>query len=425
MWSELNDWVTSQLPGASVIGSIGLLFLGGALASLLPCVYPLYPITVATLQRRRSAFGPWLHPAVYYVGLILCYAALGAAAASTGGAFSVLLRAPLANLAIGIALFAMALAVVGALNFPVFQTSGPRGDSVASTFILGAAVGLLSSACVGPVVVSVLLGVVSSARGGWAASSVALASLKLACFGAGVGGPVLGIGVLGLSLPKSGRWIPWVQRVFGVAIGIAGWSYAAKGLEGYGFSEEATHGVLLSGSGLLAALYFLQSADVPTLERTKRAVLGVSVLTCALVMIRLLLPLEAPSYAAPALAAARPFEEQGGLRWYLEKDAAYAKAKRTGKPVFIDFFGEWYTNCKAFEASLRSNDRLRSALDSAVLLKVYYGSELFQEYRADSRLPELGVGLPFFLITDATGNVLYKTTDFTRADDMMLFLPSS
>jgi thioredoxin:protein disulfide reductase len=57
-----------------------------------------------------------------------------------------------------------------------------------------------------------------------------------------------------------------------------------------------------------------------------------------------------------------------------------------------------------------------------VLLKVYDSSDLFKEYRNDPRFPELKVGLPFFLITDTQGNLLYKTNDYLKTEEMQLFL---
>ena len=47
---------------------------------------------------------------------------------------------------------------------------------------------------------------------------------------------------------------------------------------------------------------------------------------------------------------------------------------------------------------------------------------LFDVYAADPRFPELNVGLPFFVITDAKGHLLFKTTDYLQTEDMALFL---
>ena len=48
---------------------------------------------------------------------------------------------------------------------------------------------------------------------------------------------------------------------------------------------------------------------------------------------------------------------------------------------------------------------------------------LLDEYKNDPRFPELKVGLPFFLITDAKQQLLYKTSDYTKSQEMALFLP--
>jgi len=69
-----------------------------------------------------------------------------------------------------------------------------------------------------------------------------------------------------------------------------------------------------------------------------------------------------------------------------------------------------------------ASDKLNAALERAVLLKVRDSTALFEEYRRDSRFPELKVGLPFLLVTDANGSLLYKTSDYTKTDEIALFL---
>ena len=106
----------------------------------------------------------------------------------------------------------------------------------------------------------------------------------------------------------------------------------------------------------------------------------------------------------------------------MDHDAAYAAAKEKNKPVFIDFHADWCTNCKEFQKTTQSNLTLNEALKNAVLLKVYEGSATFKKYAADTRFPELKVGLPFFVITDKDENLLYKTNDYLKSDEMSMFL---
>lgn len=125
---------------------------------------------------------------------------------------------------------------------------------------------------------------------------------------------------------------------------------------------------------------------------------------------------------AEGISEAPKFEKKGKLTWYLDKEAAYIEAKKTGKNVFIDFYANWCTNCKAFEKMTHEDETLIASLESTVLLKIYDTTPAFQEYSADSRFPELKVGLPFFVITNTDGELVYKTNDYMKTEEMGLFL---
>jgi len=422
--AHANDWLSRQLGGSTGTASFGLLFLGGVLASLLPCVYPLYPITAAVLARRQSRLGRFAHPLVYYAGLGGIYFLFGVVAAVTGGSFNDLLRLPAVNLIIGGVLVLLALATAGLLHLPAVTRAGTdRGTGLTNTFAMGAGAGMLSSACVGPVVVSILVSMAASV-GRVTTGVVLIAATKMLLFGLGVGLPFALIGIFGLALPRSGPWMVRVQQAFAVLIGWFGVSYVLKGLCCVGLSESTSH-ALLAGIALLGAATFLaQSSDRDLQDRIKRTVLAVAGVIGFFVIGRSLLLTSSAVAASPASPAATvsETEQHGNLTWYLDKSAAYAAAARTGKPVFLDFHGDWCTNCQAFQKKTLSDADLNGALNKAVLLKVRDTTSLFDQYRSDSRFPELKVGLPFFVITDAKGSLLYKTSDFTKSDEMALFL---
>lgn len=429
LFDRLNDWVGAQLAASSGAESFVFLFLGGLLASLLPCVYPLYPITVSILRGRESKLGRYAHPVAYYTGLSGVYFSFGVIAALTGGAFNEVLRLPAANLTVGAVLFALALATVGYLHFPTISADfQPKDRGLSGSIVMGGLAGLLSSACVGPVVVSILVGLAANAEA-LTVGAALLASAKMLAFGLGVGFPILLIGVLGVSLPRGGRWMVAVQWVFGALIAYFALGYVYKGLGGVGVRDGAAHAVVLGAALLLSAAFLLQRAETPKTERTRNALLALAAATGFLVMARAVVPtpMSAMSMVPGVMAASAQealVEERGALTWYLDPEAAYAAAKKSGKPVFVDFYGDWCANCKAFEALAESDASLRAALQDAVLLKVYDTSPLFRSYRDDPRFPELRVGLPFFLITNPEGDVLYKTSDFTKTDEMVLFLSS-
>ena len=425
VFDQMNDWVGSQLAESTGIGSYLFLFLGGAMASLLPCVYPVYPLTVNFLRNRSSKMGRFAHPLAYYLGLAGIYLLFGIIASLTGGAFNEILRLPLANLSIGILLFIMALATVDYLHLPLF---GGQIDSehqgLGGTVLMGAGAGLLSSACVGPIVVSILIAIASNASGITFALA-ATAAIKMMLFGLGVGVPVLLLGVFGLALPKSGKWMLYVQWAFAVLIGYFAYGYLVKGLNGLGLSNQVAFYIFLGAVLLFMAAFQLQAKEKPKQQRVSLALYSLAGVIGFFIIGANMLPsggIAASNQSNIANVTQPNIEQKGELTWYLNKEAAYQKAAETGKLVFVDFHGDWCTNCKAFQKQTQTDEALNAALQNAVLYKVYDTSSEFENYRNDSRFPELKVGLPFFLITDAKENVIYKTNDFTKTEEMQLFL---
>lgn len=123
MVSEIQTFIESQLSSGSFsIYSFFFLALGGLLAGLLPCVYPLYPITAGILKSRVTNH-KWSHPFVYYVGLASMYALFGLIAGFSGGAFNSFLRYPETQVFLSILLFVLGLSVAEFLYFPFFQVT--------------------------------------------------------------------------------------------------------------------------------------------------------------------------------------------------------------------------------------------------------------------------------------------------------------
>jgi len=323
----------------------------------------------------------------------------------------------------------MALATVDLLHLPFFGGQvNSKQQGLAGSFLMGSGAGVLSSACVGPIVVSILLAIASSS------STVTLsmtlsAAFKMLLFGMGVGLPVLLLGVFGLSLPKSGKWMLYVQWIFAILIGYFAFGYLVKALNIWGFEDTTASYLLLSALLFVWAVYRLQSDEVLKQLRMQKSLFALAAVLGFFLMGTQLLVLPAAANRVANNTETNPtnasIQQKGELSWYLDKELAYQQAAQSGKLVFVDFHGDWCTNCKAFQKKTQEDQDLNEALQNAVLYKVYDTSAEFEKYRNDERFPELKIGIPFFLITDAEGNVIYKTSDYTKTDEMMLFLESS
>ncbi len=203
-------------------------FLGGLALNLTPCVYPMIAITVSYFggQGERRISTAFARALTYCLGIVLTYSALGLAAALTGGLFGALLQSPVVLIGIAVLLVALALSMFGLyeLQPPSFLMQQAAGLSSKAgyigVFLLGATVGIIAAPCLGPIILSVFVFVAQ--RGdpwlGW------WLFFTLAC---GLGLPYVVLGTFsGLlaRLPKSGTWMVWIKRVFGVAlIGVAIW----------------------------------------------------------------------------------------------------------------------------------------------------------------------------------------------------------
>ncbi len=429
--ADMNSWLEAKLAADNTsLASYLFLFLGGILASLLPCVYPLYPITANIIQSRGSRAARFVHPITYFLGLAFMYLLFGLVASVSGGAFNTVIHYPMTNLVIGLLIMLMGLSAAGLLHIPFFGgEADTKQQGLPGTFLLGMGAGLLASSCVGPIVVSILIGLASSVGDTFSLWVAFVSSLKMLAFGLGLGIPFLLIGVFGVSLPKSGTWMRWVQYALGAVIVWFGWTYLEKALSLYSFSPEEISLIGLGALILVASIYFYQSSQVLAEDRMKKALWSLSAIIGILVLARGMVPVVSAGdvtqgHALPrSVNDAQPaVEKKGELTWYLDKEAAYQAAQKTGKNVFIDFYASWCTNCKEFEKLSQQDEALTAALDDAILLKVYHDTDMFRTFESDSRYPELKVGLPLFVITDPEGNLVYKTTDYLKTEEMALFL---
>ncbi|EMM97369.1 hypothetical protein LEP1GSC158_2604 [Leptospira interrogans serovar Zanoni str. LT2156] len=55
-------------------------------------------------------------------------------------------------------------------------------------------------------------------------------------------------------------------------------------------------------------------------------------------------------------------------------------------------------------------------------MKIKDQDPIFETYAKDPRFEELKIGLPFFVILDADGNLLYKNTDYQDTSTMIQIL---
>jgi cytochrome c-type biogenesis protein len=215
----------------SPIAAIGVLFAGGVLTSLTPCVYPMIPITAAIVGgtqtgegAKASRFRPVGLTLVYVAGLSLVYSALGVFAGMTGTLFGSVSSNPWLYFGMANLLLVAALSMLDVLPVRVPQwilgraaNAGTAGR-YSGALLMGAMSGLVAAPCSAPVMAAVLTWVTTT-------KSAALGFLYLFVFSLGMCSILVAVGLSSgalARLPRAGMWMVWVKRVFALLmIGVA------------------------------------------------------------------------------------------------------------------------------------------------------------------------------------------------------------
>ena len=219
--------------------AIPLVFAGGVLTSLTPCIYPMIPITAAIVggaqaqggAPRAARWRPLGLTLTYVVGLALVYSMLGLFAGLTGALFGTVSTNPWLYFLMANVLILAALAMLDVLPVRVpaallsrASTAGTAGR-YSGALVMGALSGLVAAPCSAPVMAAVLTWVSTT-------HSAALGFVYLFVFSLGMCTLLV---VVGLSsgtltrLPRAGVWMVWVKRVFALVMLAVAEYYLVKG----------------------------------------------------------------------------------------------------------------------------------------------------------------------------------------------------
>ncbi|MFZ5440790.1 MAG: protein-disulfide reductase DsbD family protein [Myxococcota bacterium] len=407
----------------------GVIFLGGFLTSLTPCVYPLIPITVGVFGARQadSKGRAMLLTTSYVVGMGAVFSALGVFAALSGRAFG----SALGNtwVVVGLAVF---MAVLASSMFGAFELALPSslatklngvgGGGIVGAFLMGSVAGFLAAPCTGPVLTGVLAWV-SQTR------DPVLGAGLLFIYALGIGVPFFLIGVFTVRMPKSGVWMEWVKSVFGIALLALAFSYLRDAFPVIRDTLTAMASQLgrTGAVTLAAALAFIGvvigAIHLSFKEGRQWVLKGAGV---AAVLVAFLMRM-----AAPAAAVERPNgdgtpQPHGEFVWAMTFkadqaksadpfEAALAQAKADCKPVLIDFFADWCAACKELDHLTYTAPEVVAEGERFVKIKVD-GTE--DHPALDKIYERFGVkGLPTVAFVDPMGQIMDspKVTGFMEA----------
>lgn len=362
--------------------------LGGFLAILTPCVWPIIPMTVSFFLKRNKERGKAIREALTYgASIVAIYVLLGLAVTLLFGASA--LNALSTNAVFNI-FFALLLIVFAASFFGAFELTLPESwttkmdeksantTGILSIFLMAFTLALVSFSCTGPIVGFLLVAV--STQGSIVAPTIGMLGFAIA-----LAIPFTLFAMFPSLLkqaPKSGSWMTVVKVVLGFVelafalkfLSVADLAYGWHLLDREVFVSIWIVLFALLGCYLLGWLKFSHDDDDRHVGVT-RFFLGLVSLAFTIYMVPGLwgAPLKAISAFAPPMQTQDFNLYQGQVEAsYTDYEAGMAAAKAKGKPVLVDFTGFGCVNCRKMEAAVWTDPTVEKMLtDDYVLISLY------------------------------------------------------
>ena len=460
------------LADKSLIAIFLLGMLGGLVALLTPCVWPIIPMTVSCfLKRSKDNRRQGIRDAMTYgVSIVVIYVLLGLLVTVFFGASQ--LNALSTNAVFNIFFFLL-LVFFGASFLGGFEISLPSRwtnavdkkseatSGLLSIFLMAFTLSLVSFSCTGPIIGFLLVEV--STSGELLGPTVGMFGFALAL--------ALPFTLFALfpawlkSVPKSGNWMNCIK----VCLGFVELAFALKFLSvadlAYGWHILDREVFLclwivlfaLMGAYLIGWIRFPHDEDeydemgeVVANPRTgvTRFLLGLLSLAFALYMVPGLWG--APCKAVSAFAP--PMQTQdfriGGTEevhaQFTDYEEGMAYARQHGKPVLVDFTGYGCVNCRKMEAAVWTDPQVAATIrDRYVLISLYVDEKTaldstitVSENGAQTKLRTVGDkwsylqrvkfganAQPFYVLLDGNGKPLGPSYAFDESvDAYMAFL---
>ncbi len=362
--------------------------VGGFLALLTPCVWPIIPMTVSFFLKRNKDRGKAIREAVTYgVSIVVIYVLLGLVVTLLFGASA--LNALSTNAVFNI-LFCLLLIVFAASFFGAFEITLPSSWSnkidqksettsgMLSIFLMAFTLTLVSFSCTGPIIGFLLVAV--STQG-----SIVGPTLGMLGFAIALAIPFTLFAMfpsLLKSAPKSGGWMNVVKVVLGFIelafalkfLSVADLAYGWHLLDREVFISLWIVIFALLGIYLLGWLKFPHD-DPEHRTNVPQFFLAMISLAFAIYMIPGLwgAPLKAISAFAPPMNTQDfNLHEQSVEAKYTDYEQGMAAAAAQGKPVMVDFTGFGCVNCRKMEAAVWTDTKVADMLNNKyVLISLY------------------------------------------------------
>lgn len=440
----------SEIEAAKKAGILSFLWFAmtaGAAALLTPCVFPMVPITVSFFTKRsEKASSKGLRDSfVYALGIVGTFTALGFILSlllgSTG--ISDFATNPWVNLVIAAIFLIFAFNLFGAFEIQIppallnrLNAKSSQGG-VTGVLLMGLTFSLTSFTCTVPFVGSALI---AASNGEWFYPIIgmlgfsgvfALPFFLLALFPSRLS-----------KLPRAGGWMNNMKVVMGFLEIAAALKFVSNVdlVWGWGVLPREVFLAIWVGCGALIVLYVLGvyqlKLDSPVKAvGTPRTVFAIIFASITIYLFNgmsgkplgtldaFLPPPDYNVHVGGASSVGTVESQKTGATevWLTDYAAALSEAKRTGKPVFVDFTGFTCTNCRWMETNMFPKSSVQSLMDKMVKVRLYTDRRT-EPYTTNKTMMQTRfqtIELPLYAIISSDDRVI-DTQAFTKSEQEFL-----
>lgn len=449
---ETQDVSDSSLWYIFILG-----FVGGFVALLTPCVWPMIPMTVSFFLKQNGSRAKSIRDAMIYgFSIIVIYLILGIAITIIFGPSMLndLATNAIFNLIFFALLLVFAISFFGAFDIKLPSKWSNSVDNKAETttgllsiFFMAFTLALVSFSCTGPIIGTLLVEAATSGD---------------------LTGPIIGMAGFALALaipfslfaifpswlkemPHSGGWLNSVKVVLGfleLALALKFLSVADLAY-GWGILDREVFVSLWIVIFALLGMYLLGKLRFPHDTPTEsvsifRFFLALISFSFAMYLIPGLwgAPLKSVSAFVPPLYT-QDFNlyEGGKFQEFDDYDEGMAYAKENGKPVLIDFSGYGCVNCRKMEGAVFDTPEVENIIkNDFVLIKLMVDDKkslpqpmIVTENGEEVSLETVGEkwsylqrhkfkanSQPYYIVLDNSGNALTQPTYYDENVDKFI-----